>query len=225
MKIMVTGAGGFVGSRLAAYYGKKYDVWGVTHKDLDLTNEAAVFKTVENYHPDVLIHCAAISDVAECSKKPELSHAVNVLGMEYLAKACGKTGTKLVMCSSDQVYFRKRGEQESLDAYLEPHREDCSETPEPLYGKQKLQGEEICLKYQPESVVLRLSWMYDNLTEERAGKRQTQPCNDASGNARPKAVPEIFGYGPPWCDGRNPCRKEHGSSLETGGRHLQLWKQ
>ena len=109
MKIMVTGAGGFVGSRLAAYYGKKYDVWGVTHKDLDLTNEAAVFKTVENYHPDVLIHCAAISDVAECSKKPELSHAVNVLGMEYLAKACGKTGTKLVMCSSDQVYFRKQG--------------------------------------------------------------------------------------------------------------------
>ena len=82
MKIMVTGAGGFVGSRLAAYYGKKYDVWGVTHKDLDLTDEAAVFKTVENYHPDVLIHCAAISDVAECSKKPELSHAVNVLGRE-----------------------------------------------------------------------------------------------------------------------------------------------
>ena len=47
---------------------KKYDVWGVTHKDLDLTDEAAVFKTVENYRPDVLLHCAAISDVAECSK-------------------------------------------------------------------------------------------------------------------------------------------------------------
>ncbi|MFR7842068.1 MAG: sugar nucleotide-binding protein [Gallintestinimicrobium sp.] len=109
MKIMVTGAGGFVGSRLTAYYGEKYDVWGVTHKDLDLTDEAAVFKTVENYRPDVLLHCAAVSDVAECSKKPELSHAVNVLGTEYLAKACGKTGTKLVMCSSDQVYFRKQG--------------------------------------------------------------------------------------------------------------------
>ena len=170
MKIMVTGAGGFVGSRLVAYYGKKYDVWGVTHKDLDLTDEAAVFKTVEKYRPDVLLHCAAVSDVAECSKKPELSHAVNVLGTEYLAKACGKTGTKLVMCSSDQVYFRKRGEQESLDAYLEPHREDCIETPEPLYGKQKLQGEELCLKYQPESVVLRLSWMYDSLTEDELAK-------------------------------------------------------
>lgn len=170
VKIMITGAGGFVGSRLAAYYGKKYDVWGVTHKDLDLTDEAAVFKTVGNYRPDVLIHCAAISDVAECSKKPELSHAVNVLGMEYIAKACRKTGTKLVMCSSDQVYFRKQGERESLEAYLEPHREDDSETPEPLYGKQKLQGEEICLKYQPESVVLRLSWMYDNLTEEELAK-------------------------------------------------------
>ena len=170
MKIMVTGAGGFVGSRLVAYYGKKYDAWGVTHKDLDLTDEAAVFKTVEKYRPDVLLHCAAVSDVAECSKKPELSHAVNVLGTEYLAKACGKTGTKLVMCSSDQVYFRKRGEQESLDAYLEPHWEDCIETPEPLYGKQKLQGEELCLKYQPESVVLRLSWMYDSLTEDELAK-------------------------------------------------------
>lgn len=74
------------------------------------------------------------------------------------------------MCSSDQVYFRKQGEQESLEAYLEPHREDCSETPEPLYGKQKLQGEEICLKYQPESVVLRLSWMYDSLTEDELAK-------------------------------------------------------
>ena len=161
---------GAILASLVAYYGEKYDVWGVTHKDLDLTDEAAVFKTVENYRPDVLLHCAAVSDVAECSKKPELSHAVNVLGTEYLAKACGKTGTKLVMCSSDQVYFRKRGEQESLDAYLEPHWEDCIETPEPLYGKQKLQGEELCLKYQPESVVLRLSWMYDSLTENELAK-------------------------------------------------------
>ena len=170
MKIMVTGAGGFVGSRLVIYYGKKYDVWGVTHKDLNLTDEAAVFRAVETYQPDVLLHCAAISAVAECSKKPELSHAVNVLGTEHLAKACGKTGTKLVMCSSDQVYFRKRGEQESLEAYLEPHREDCSEMPEPLYGKQKLQGEAICEKYQPESVMLRLSWMYDSLTEDELAK-------------------------------------------------------
>lgn len=170
MKIMVTGAGGFVGSRLAAYYGKKYDVWGGTHKDLDLTDGAAVLKAVETYQPDVLLHCAAISDVAECNRKPELSHAVNVLGTEHIAKACGKTGTKLVMCSSDQVYFRKQGENEPAETYLEPHREDCSETPEPLYGKQKLQGEAICAKYQPESVMLRLSWMYDSLTEEELAK-------------------------------------------------------
>ena len=129
------------------------------------------------------------------------------------------------MCSSDQVYFRKRGEQESLDAYLEPHWEDCIETPEPLYGKQKLQGEEICLKYQPESVVLRLSWMYDNLTEEELAKGRRSLAMMLREMLDKKAVPEIFRYGPPWCDGRKPCRKEHGSSLETGGRHLQLWKQ
>ena len=123
-----------------SYYGEKYDVWGVTHKDLDLTDEAAVFKTVEKYRPDVLLHCAAVSDVAECSKKPELSHAVNVLGTEYLAKACGKTGTKLVMCSSDQVYFRKRGEQESLDAYLEPTGRIASKRRKHFTGNKRLTG-------------------------------------------------------------------------------------
>ena len=168
MKIMVTGAGGFVGSRLTAYYGEKYDVWGVTHKDLDLTDGQRYSKQWKNTAR--MYFASLCSDLTwQNGKKPELSHAVNVLGTEYLAKACGKTGTKLVMCSSDQVYFRKRGEQESLEDIRAP-REDCIETPEPLYGKQKLQGEELCLKYQPESVVLRLSWMYDSLTEDELAK-------------------------------------------------------
>ncbi len=170
MKIMVTGAGGFVGSRLTAYYGEKYDVWGVTHKDLDLTDEAAVFKTVEKYRPDVLLHCARRFRTWQNAVKTGAVSCRQCAGNGVPCESLRKNRNKARNVQLGSGLFQKTGEQESLEAYLEPHREDCIETPEPLYGKQKLQGEELCLKYQPESVVLRLSWMYDSLTEDELAK-------------------------------------------------------
>lgn len=173
MRIMLTGAGGFLGSRLFSYYREKYEVWAPSHKELDFTREESARKAVQDFHPDVLLHCGAISDVGACERDPELSMRVNVEGTRYLARASKGTGTRMVMCSSDQVYFRKMGKKESLEEYLRPHSEGERCSPVPVYGRHKLLAEEACLAEQPDSVILRLTWMYGELTEEerRKGRR------------------------------------------------------
>ena len=103
MRIMLTGAGGFLGSRLFTYYREKYEVWAPSHKELDFTREESARKAVQDFHPDVLVHCGAISDVGACERDPELSMRVNVEGTRYLARACKVTGARMIMCSSDQV--------------------------------------------------------------------------------------------------------------------------
>lgn len=173
MRIMLTGAGGFLGSRLFTYYREKYEVWAPSHKELDFTREESARKAVQDFHPDVLVHCGAISDVGACERDPELSMRVNVEGTRYLARACKVTGTRMIMCSSDQVYFRKKEAKESLEEYLRPHREEEHCGPVPVYGKHKLLAEAACFAEQPDSVILRLTWMYGELTEEeqRKGRR------------------------------------------------------
>lgn len=165
MRIMLTGAGGFLGSRLLAYYREKYEVWAPSHKELDFSREESVKKAVQDFGPGVLLHCGAISDVGACERDPELSLRVNVEGTRYLARACKMAGARMVMCSSDQVYFRKMEEGESREEFLRPHRETEICRPLPVYGKHKLMAEEACLAEQPDSVILRLTWMYGKLTE------------------------------------------------------------
>lgn len=173
MRIMLTGAGGFLGSRLFTHYREKYEVWAPFHKELDFTRKESARKAVQDFHPDVLLHCGAISDVGACERDPELSMRVNVEGTRYLARACKEMGTRMVMCSSDQVYFRKKEEKESLEEYLRPHREEEHCSPVPVYGKHKLLAEAACFAEQPDSVILRLTWMYGKLTEKerRKGRR------------------------------------------------------
>lgn len=173
MKILITGSSGFVGSRLAEYYQRKYEVWAPSHGELDFTDEKRSLEAVKGFAPDVVIHCGAISDVNACAQKPELSHAVNVKGTQYLARACARAGARFVLCSSDQVYFREQKPEESAADFLALHREDEALLPLPLYGQQKQEAERRALEEQPDSVILRLTWMYGRLTEaeRRKGRR------------------------------------------------------
>ena len=170
MRILLTGAGGFLGSRLLAYYGKKYEVWAPLHGELDFTKEEETEKAVRAFRPEALLHCGAISDVGACEREPELSLRVNVEGTRNLARACREAGARMVMCSSDQVYFCGQEEGESQEAFLLPHREEEACRPIPVYGKHKLLAEEACFAEQPDSVILRLTWMYGELTEEERQK-------------------------------------------------------
>ena len=152
-KLLVTGASGFLGSRIVNFYKEKYEVYAPTHKEMDITDEVSVNRVLSGYRPNVVIHCAAISDVGLCEKESERAWNINVNGSIYIAKASRQIHAKCILCSSDQVYFGSLVEG--------AHKEEEQLHPANLYGIGKLKAEQECQKVNPDCVLLRLSWMYD----------------------------------------------------------------
>ncbi|MBQ7840968.1 MAG: NAD(P)-dependent oxidoreductase [Lachnospiraceae bacterium] len=155
-RMLVTGASGFLGSRIVDFFQEKYEIYAPRHQEMEITDEEKVMQVLEKYKPDIVIHCAAISDVGQCEKEPEKSWKINVDGSINIARAAGKIQAKCILCSSDQVYFGS--------SVKEAHKEEETLQPCNVYGQEKLRAEQECLKVNPDCVLLRLSWMYDTKT-------------------------------------------------------------
>ena len=143
--ILVTGAGGFVGSKIMEM---RNDV--IACPSLRGLSEDEIKRIVEESGADTIIHTAAISDVGKCQKNPEDSYIANVKIPIYLAKAA--KGKKLICYSSDQVYT---GTDEDG-----PYTEDMAK-PANTYAEHKLEMEARVLDIDPDAVMLRAEWMYD----------------------------------------------------------------
>lgn len=157
MRLLVTGGSGFLGRRTAVYFDTLgYRVLTPSHGQLDITDTEAVWRWFLENRPEAVIHTAAISDTGLCQRKPEWSEKINVDGCTKLAEICRELGAKLLICSSDQVY--------SGSQIPGPHREEEVLLPNNVYGCQKLRAEQQCLEIFPETVCLRLSWMYSTET-------------------------------------------------------------
>lgn len=156
MKLLVTGASGFLGSRVVDFYKGKYEIYAPAHGELDIRDRDKVLSCLEGWRPDAVVHCAAISDIGRCEREPESSWDINVEGSVNLAAASAAVGAKCLLCSSDQVYFGSSQEG--------PHREEEELKPGNLYGREKLYAEGKCTQVNPDCVHLRLSWMYDART-------------------------------------------------------------
>ena len=159
--LLITGASGFLGGHLlkvATDFG--LDTIGTKSGsslgrndglvELDITCKDNVFKTIKKIRPSVIIHCAAISDMAICEMNGELAYSVNELGTKNLCEAAVAMGMHLVYISTDLVFDGIKGD------YVE------SDTPCPTsaYGKSKLAGEVAVLNASKNFTVARLSWCY-----------------------------------------------------------------
>lgn len=151
--ILITGSTGFLGSRLAYYLKDKYVLLLPTHSELNISREEAVKSYMAAHCPDVVLHCAALSNTWYCEQHPDESHRVNVQGTVKMAKACKHTGAKFIFMSSDQVY--------NGTPMLGPLKENVSLQPINVYGRHKLEAEQRAQWNNPEAIGLRLTWMYD----------------------------------------------------------------
>lgn len=140
-KILVTGAGGFVGARILDQWRGRYELCTFPHGFSANSDEAAVRALIAREKPDVIVHTAALSNTAYCASHPEESLRANVLLPEWIAKAAVETGTKLLAFSSDQVYAgcKRSG----------PLSETLSLAPANVYGCHKLEAEQRVLAITP----------------------------------------------------------------------------
>ena len=152
-KILITGAGGFVGSRILQQWNRNDALYTLPKGFFRTAGEAQIMEQVEKICPDVILHTAAISDTGYCAQHPEEAYRANVLLPVWLAKAAAKTRAKLVAFSSDQVYAGVQG--------TGPLPETLELTPTNVYGCYKLEAEQRVLQVCPDSVHLRATWMYD----------------------------------------------------------------
>lgn len=162
-RILLTGAGGFVGSRIAEHLKGRYQL--VTFPRGMLAQAAAedVYAFAMDAAPDAVIHTAAIADIGVCEKHPDDSYRANVLLTEALCRAARRLGVKIACYSSDQVYS-------GCDPSQGPYREDVPLSPVNVYGRHKLEAEQRGLDACPDAVMLRATWMYD-LTGENLSAR------------------------------------------------------
>ena len=156
-KILVTGASGFVGSRFVARWRSEYNILTPTHAELDITDYASVSSYFVQNSPDVVVHLAALSNTGYCEQNEAESYRVNVDGATNIARAAAMCGAKMIFFSSDQVY------NGNLESGL--LSEDVVVAPENVYGRHKLEAEERVLYFNPNTVVLRATWMYDRERE------------------------------------------------------------
>ena len=152
-KLLVTGAGGFVGSRVCQQWCGQFELITPPRGFLAAADETSLRQFVEAHHPDCILHTAALSDTGYCAAHPEESYRANVLVPEWLAKAAQDTGAKLLAFSSDQVYAGV-SQPGPLPETLELH-------PANVYGQHKLEMEQRVLAHCPEAVLLRATWLYD----------------------------------------------------------------
>lgn len=150
--ILVTGSRGFFASRFIDFYKDSYNVVGLDHKAIDITNEAETIRKIKELNPDFVVHAAAISDTGICQRDPELSYAVNVKGSINIALGCAEANSKLIYLSSDQVY--------NGNAEEGPYDEEIIVSPSSVYGNHKLEAENKIAKIVDDAISLRLTWLF-----------------------------------------------------------------
>lgn len=155
MRVLVTGVKGQLGYDVVNELNKRnHEAIGVDVEEMDVTDEAAVYRVIGEAKPDAVVHCAAWTavDAAEDPDNYDKVMKINALGTEYVARACKTLDAKMTYISTDYV-FDGRGD--------EPWEPDCKDyAPLNVYGESKLLGEKAVAGLSDKFFIVRIAWVF-----------------------------------------------------------------
>ena len=147
--VLILGCRGMLGSACLRVFG--VEAVGCDYAEFDIADREQVLAEVTRLHPDLIVNCAAATDVDRCEHNHDYADAANAVGPGFVAEAAATVGARLVHISTDFVFDGLKGG---------PYQE--TDTPDPLnhYGSSKLEGERAVLAALPNALIVRTSWLY-----------------------------------------------------------------
>jgi len=158
MKIVITGSNGMLGTDLVdllknrkASLGLNLEVIEAPREILDITLEDNVSAFISTHTPDIIVNCAAFTNVDKCETEREAAFNVNTLGPKHIALAAEECGARLIHISTDFVFDGNSNR---------PYAEDDHTNPLSEYGRTKLEGEKNIQAHCDSYLIVRTSWLF-----------------------------------------------------------------
>jgi dTDP-4-dehydrorhamnose reductase len=151
MKIAIIGANGRLGAALVREYARDFEVASFARREIDLSKLDQVRTGLSKIEFDLLINCAALTNVDYCESHREEAVLVNAEAPRLLAETANGKSAKLVHFSTDYVFDGRK---------TDPYVEEDKAVPLSVYGESKLEGERRVLEVSSQHLVVRLSWVF-----------------------------------------------------------------
>lgn len=168
-RFLVTGASGLLGLNFSLHANKLHDVIGTFNKNIlknvpfhtvaiDFSQEKLTISKIDEIHPDVVIHCAAMANLEECENNPAMAQFINAELPGKLANYCKKNDVKFVHISTDAVFDGKSGNYSEQD---QPN-------PLSIYANTKLEGEKLVQIENGQAIIARVNFFGWSITGKRS---------------------------------------------------------
>ena len=152
--MLITGVSGLLGNNVAFKFMSKYDIFGlycrhevkfdkITTEACDILDDVKLKKIIDDFKPEIVVHCAALADVEFCETHLELTRKVNILGTKILVDCLKQRQAKLIHISTDSLYDGLTGHYQETDAVR----------PQSIYTESKYQAESEALAHRDALIV------------------------------------------------------------------------
>lgn len=168
MRMLITGVSGLLGNNLAHYFKDKYDTFGLYNSHFvtiegvhtekcELVHPHNIKRIISDYDPEIIIHCASLTNIDQCEVDNKITKVINVLGTKSIVEEVINENTKLIYISTDAVYDGIRGS----------FSEDDSISPQNYYGQSKYEGE-LEVRKKENSLIFRTNLFGWNIQNKKS---------------------------------------------------------